>query len=78
MSRSDDDWVAYIKQVCETVYHPCGTAAIGSVVTPELRVKGIENLFVADASIFPSMITVNINCAVMMAAEKAADVIAAA
>ena len=76
--ETDDEWVDYIKQVCETVYHPCGTAAIGSVVTPKLRVKGIQNLFVADASIFPSMITVNINCAVMMAAEKAADVIAAA
>jgi choline dehydrogenase-like flavoprotein len=73
--QSDDEWESYIKSVCETVYHPCGTASIGRVVTPELRVKGIGNLFVADASVFPSLITTNINCAVMMAAEKAADLV---
>ena len=76
--HSDDEWTSYIRQVCETVYHPCGTAAIGRVVTPDLKVKGVGNLFAADAAIFPSLITVNINCAVMMAAEKAAELIAAA
>jgi choline dehydrogenase-like flavoprotein len=75
--QTDDEWVSYIKSVCETVYHPCGTASIGRVVSPELRVKGVENLVVADASIFPTLITTNINCAVMMAAEKAADLILA-
>jgi choline dehydrogenase-like flavoprotein len=73
--QSDEEWIAYIRHVCETVYHPCGTAMIGKVVTPDLRVKGIANLFVADASVFPTVPTVNINCAVMMAAEKAADLI---
>ncbi len=73
--QSDDEWEGYIKSVCETVYHPCGTAGIGPVVAPDLRVKGFDNLFVADASLFPSLITTNINCAVMMAAEKAADLI---
>ena len=73
--QNDDEWKGYIKSVCETVYHPCGTASIGRVVTPDLRVKGIDNLIIADASIFPSLITTNINCAVMMAAEKAADLI---
>jgi choline dehydrogenase-like flavoprotein len=73
--QSDDEWIGYIRSVCETVYHPCGTASIGRVVTPDLRVKGIGNLIIADASIFPSLITTNINCAVMMAAEKAADLV---
>jgi choline dehydrogenase-like flavoprotein len=73
--QSDDEWIGYIKSVCETVYHPCGTASIGRVVTPDLRVKGIDNLIIGDASIFPSLITTNINCAVMMAAEKAADLV---
>jgi choline oxidase len=73
--QSDDEWESYIKSVCETVYHPCGTASIGPVVAPDMRVKGIDNLFIADASIFPSLISTNINCAVMMAAEKAADLI---
>jgi choline dehydrogenase-like flavoprotein len=75
--QSDDEWIGYIRSVCETVYHPCGTASIGRVVTPDLRVKGIGNLIIADASIFPSLITTNINCAVMMAAEKAADLVLA-
>ena len=75
--QSDEDWIDYIAQVCETVYHPCGTAAIGQVVTPELQVKGVDNLFIADASVFPSLITVNINSAVMMTAEKAADCVLA-
>jgi choline oxidase len=73
--QKDDEWVSYIKSACETVYHPCGTTAIGRVATPDLRVKGITNLIIADASIFPSLITTNINCAVMMAAEKAVDLI---
>ena len=75
--QSDDEWESYIKSVCETVYHPCGTASIGRVVTSDLRVMGIDNLIIADASIFPSLITTNINCAVMMAAEKAADLVLA-
>jgi choline oxidase len=74
--QTDDEWVSYIRHVCETVYHPCGTASIGKVVSPDLKVKGTTNLYIADASIFPTLITTNINCAVMMAAEKAADLIA--
>lgn len=73
--QSDDDWRAYIRSVCETVYHPCCTAAIGRVVTPDLKVMGLDGLFIADASVFAALITVNINGAVMMVAEKAADCI---
>jgi choline dehydrogenase-like flavoprotein len=73
--QSDGEWLSYIREVCETVYHPCGTAAIGKVVTPELKVLGVEGLFITDASVFPSLITVNINSAVMMTAEKGAELI---
>jgi choline dehydrogenase-like flavoprotein len=73
--QSDEEWRHYVLSVCETVYHPCGTAGIGRVVTPDLRVVGIDGLFIADASVFPALITVNINSAVMMVAEKAADCI---
>jgi choline oxidase len=75
--QSDEDWIDYIRNVCETVYHACATAAIGKVVTPDLKVIGVQNLFIADASVFPALITVNINSAVMMVAEKAADCILA-
>jgi choline oxidase len=74
--QSDADWEAYIRDVCETVYHPCGTARIGDVVDTKLRVKGVDNLHIVDASVFPSMITVNINATVMMVAERAAMIIA--
>jgi choline dehydrogenase len=73
--QTDEQWCHYIRSVCETVYHPCCTAAIGHVVTPDLKVMGVEGLFIADASVFASLITVNINSAVMMVAEKAADCI---
>jgi choline dehydrogenase-like flavoprotein len=81
---SDADLEAYIRGVCETVYHPSGTAVMGdparkeTVVDPELRVKGVEGLRVCDASVFPTMVTVNINNTVMMVAEKAAHAIAEA
>ena len=73
--QSDDEWMAYIRAVCETVYHPAGTCRIGDVVGPDLKVRGIDALRVCDASVFPSMVTVNINNTVMMVAEKAANLI---
>ncbi len=79
--QSDQEIADYILDTCETVYHPSGTCRMGedsdptSVVTPDLKVKGITGLRVCDASVFPDMVTVNINNTVMMIAEKAADLI---
>ena len=79
---SDADLAAYILETCETVYHPCGTCRIGAaadpqaVVSPDLRVYGLDGLRVADASVFPDMVTVNICNSVMMVAERAAELIA--
>jgi len=79
--ETDADWRSYIEDVCETVYHPSGTCRMGDprdsavVCDPDLKVKGVDSLYVADASVFPSMVTVNINATVMMIAEKAADLI---
>ena len=69
----------YVRKVASTVHHPVSTCRMGpgsdSVVDAQLRVRGIERLRVADASIFPSIVGGNSNAAVVMIAEKAADLI---
>jgi choline dehydrogenase-like flavoprotein len=69
----------YIRQYAVTVHHPVSTCRMGTgsdaVVDAELRVHGIDGLRVADASVFPGLIGGNTNAAVVMVAEKAADMI---
>jgi choline dehydrogenase-like flavoprotein len=78
-AQSDADLIAYIRANSYTVHHPVSTCRMGSddnaVVDPELRVKGLEGLRVADASVFPAVVGGNTNAAVIMIAEKAADMI---
>jgi choline oxidase len=70
---------AYVRSTANTVYHPAGTCKMGAetdplaVVDPQLRVRGLQGLRVADASIFPTMIGVNPNITVMMVGERCAD-----
>jgi choline oxidase len=79
--QRDDEWLDYMRATAETVYHPSGTCRMGAatdrlaVVTPDLRVRGVAGLRVADASVFPSMVSVNICNTVMMIAERAAAMI---
>jgi len=79
--ESDDELFDYMRQTCETVYHPSGSCKMGAasdplaVVTPDLRVRGIDGLRIADASVFPSMVTVNICNTVMMIGERAVELI---
>ncbi|HVY81404.1 MAG TPA: GMC family oxidoreductase N-terminal domain-containing protein [Steroidobacteraceae bacterium] len=76
-AQSDAELAAYIRAEGYTVHHPVSTCRMGTddmaVVDPQLRVRGIEGLRVADASVFPSLIGGNTNAAVVMVAEKAAD-----
>ena len=66
---------AHIRASSISVHHPLGTCAMGDVVDEQLRVRGVEGLRVVDASVMPDLVGGNINAAVTMIAEKAADLI---
>ena len=78
---SDEYWECQIRRYTMTIYHPVGTAKMGpqsdpmAVVDNRLRVYGIKNLRVVDASIMPTITTGNTNAPVIMIAEKASDMI---
>jgi choline dehydrogenase-like flavoprotein len=79
--RTDEELSAYGRAVHHTVFHPAGTCRMGApddpgtVVDPELRLAGFPNVRIADASIFPTMTSVNPMVAVLMIGERAADLI---
>lgn len=78
--QTDDEILAYLRAEALTVYHPVGTCKMGvddmAVVDPkELKVKGMANLRVADASIMPKLIAGNTNAPSMMIGERAAQMI---
>ena len=78
---SDADIDAYIRATSMTAHHPLGTCKMGlssdamAVVDEELRVFGVDGLRIVDAAVMPDLIGGNINAAVGMIAEKAADII---
>jgi choline dehydrogenase len=78
-TQTEDDFLAYLRSSGTTVYHPCGTNRMGTddraVVDTELRVRGVEGLRVVDASVFPLVPSSNIHPAVLMTAERAAEMI---
>jgi choline dehydrogenase-like flavoprotein len=73
---TDEAISEFIRGHCTTLYHPTSTCRMGvdsmAVVDPQLRVHGLEGLRVADAGIFPNMISGNTNAPTIMVAERAA------
>ncbi|MBD0345346.1 MAG: GMC family oxidoreductase N-terminal domain-containing protein [Coleofasciculus sp. Co-bin14] len=77
--KTDDQLREFVKQRAETYHHQCGSCKMGqdnmAVVDPQLRVWGLENLRVVDASVIPFVPSGNCHAAVLAIAEKAADLI---
>ena len=80
--QTDEELLEFARINGQTTYHVIGTCKMGSdpmaVVDDQLRVHGIAGLRVVDASIMPTMVSGNTNAAVIMIAEKGADMIKAA
>lgn len=74
---SDSALDAFVRAHAESAYHPCGTCRMGSdphaVVDPQGRLNGIDNLWVADSSVFPHLTNGNLNAPTIMVAEKISD-----
>jgi choline dehydrogenase len=72
----------FVRENCSTFFHPCGTAAMGvgpdAVVGPDLRVHGLDGLYVADASVIPVIPSGSTQAPVIAIAERAADLISGA
>ncbi len=76
-ARTDAEIDAAIRRTAATAHHPAGTCKMGvdrmAVVDPHLKVRGVENLRVVDASVMPDLVSAHINACVLMMGEKTAD-----
>lgn len=82
--QTDEELARLAGDIASTIFHPVGTTKMGrlddptAVVDPELRVKGVKGLRVADAGVMPTITSGNTNSPTLMIAEKAAAYILAA
>ncbi|MHC0434221.1 GMC family oxidoreductase [Streptomyces sp. O3] len=78
---TDEEISEYARKVAHTVYHPAGTCKMGAaddelaVVAPDLTIRGLDGIRIADASVFPTMPAVNPMIGVLMVGEKCADLL---
>ena len=80
--NTDTELDEYIRNTAESIYHPVGTARMGSdehavVDSDTMAVRGVENLYIADASVMPHLVSGNTNATSIMIGTKGADLIKA-
>ena len=79
-ARDDDALDAHVRQWAQTLYHPTSTCRMGSddaaVVEPDLRVRGLDGVRIADASVMPRIVNCNTNAATILIGELAAELVA--
>jgi choline dehydrogenase len=82
-ATTDADIAAHLRRSARTDFHPVGTCRMGragaadTVVTPDLRVQGVDGLRVIDASIMPKLISANTNAPTMAVADRAVSIMTA-
>jgi choline dehydrogenase len=78
----DEEILDFCRQKGDSVHHPVGSCRMGqdehAVVDPKLRVRGVDGLYVIDASVMPRIVSGNTNAATVMIAEKGADLLRSA
>lgn len=81
--QSDEEINEYARRAAQTVYHPAGTTKMGdvnidkfAVVDPQLKDRSIKDLLIADAGMFPEMVTVNLMLTVLSVGERCAKMMA--
>ena len=79
---TDEALIAYIRSTAQTSWHQVGTCKMGTdsmaVVDPVLKVRGLEGLRIADASVLPHLVSANTNAPSLMIGERCAELIKAA
>jgi choline dehydrogenase len=75
-SDSKDDWAHFAQTTLNSYHHSAGTCAMSSVVDPQLRVYGMDNLRVADASVMPKVVHANTNLTCILIGERVAELLA--
>ena len=78
-AENDEEIIDYIRSKAETAYHPSCTLKMGvddmAVVDQQLRIHGLKNIRVADASVMPEITSGNLNAPTLMIGERASDFI---